>query len=92
MFMGTVHAASPGRMDTTEEGLVCCEWTLADGRTATVTFLDVGHVSLEATGQDGIQIRIRNSQRARMSTGIDRLVDHQLFDRRVAAGYAAADE
>ena len=91
MFMGTVQAGSPDGVDNTDEGRVSCEWKLADGRTATVTFLDVDHVSLEATDPEGVQIRIRNSQKAKMSTGINRLVEHQLFDRRVAAGNAAAD-
>ena len=80
MVLGTVESDGNISLTTTSEGLITAEWEFDDRRSATVTFLDVDRVRLDATGIAGEPIRIRNSETgvARRAT-VKRLVEGRLF-------------
>ena len=84
MVLGTVESDGSIGLTTTPEGLITAEWEFDDRRSATVTFLDVDRVRLDATGIAGEPIRIRNSETGvARRTAVKRLVEARLFVLRI---------
>ena len=84
MVLGTVESDGNISLTTTSEGLITAEWEFDDRRSATVTFLDVDRVRLDATGIAGEPIRIRNSETGvARRAAVKRLVEDRLFVLRI---------
>lgn len=82
MILGNIQSTLGINLTATSEGLIAAEWQFTDNRRATVTFLDVDHVKVDATRADGDPVRIRNSAtRVSRQIAINRLIEQGLFTR-----------
>ena len=66
------------------DGMIIGEWSFSDSRSATLTFLDVDHATVDATDADGKAIQIRNgATRANRQVIGNALLEHDLFTARL---------
>ena len=80
MVLGAEQPGSSVSLTTTPAGLFVAEWQFADNRSATITFLDIDYMSVDATDADGNAIRIRNgATRARRQIVVRALAQHGLL-------------
>ena len=82
-FLMVLGAGLPGSnvlLTMTPAGLFAAEWQFADHRSATITFRDIDHMTVDATDADGNAIRIRNgATRARRQIVVKALAEHGLL-------------
>ena len=80
MVLGAEQPGSGVLLTMTPAGLFAAEWQFSDNRSATITFLDVDHMTVDATDADGNVIRIRNgATRARRQIVVKTLAQHGLL-------------
>ena len=80
MVLGAEQPGSNVLLTMTPAGLFAAEWQFSDNRSATITFLDVDHMTVDATDADGNVIRIRNgATRARRQIVVKALAQHGLL-------------
>ena len=83
MVLGAEQPGSSALLTMTPAGRFRAEWQFADRRGATVTFLDIDHMTVDATDADGNAIGIRNgATRARRQVVVKALAQHGLFNIR----------